>query len=31
MSGKVVKIDIISQKAFVDVNGEEKVVDYSDK
>ena len=31
MSGKVVKIDIIGQKAFVDVNGEEKVVDYSDK
>lgn len=31
ISGKVVKIDLIGQKVFVDVNGEEKVVDYNDK
>ena len=30
-NGKVTKIDVLDQKAYVNVDGEEKVVDYNDK
>lgn len=30
-NGKVTKIDVLGQKAYVNVDGEEKVVDYNDK
>lgn len=30
-NGKVTKIDVLNQKAYVNVDGEEKVVDYNDK
>lgn len=30
-NGKVTKVDVLNQKAYVNVDGEEKVVDYNDK